>query len=54
MLLAFVGGVMNLVFMGIATVIMMIEKLPQIGRYLTKPLGIFLVASSVWVLLSGW
>jgi len=54
MLLAFVGGVMNLVFMGIATVIMMIEKLPQIGQYLTKPLGIFLVASSVWVLLSGW
>jgi hypothetical protein len=40
--------------MGIATVIMMIEKLPQIGQYLTKQLGIFLVASSVWVLLSGW
>ena len=54
MLLAFVGGVMNLVFMGIATVIMMMEKLPQIGQYLTKPLGFFLMASSGWVLLSGW
>ena len=54
MLLAFVGGVMNLVFMGIATVIMMIEKLPQIGKYLTQPLGFFLVASSLWSLVSGW
>ncbi|MDB3912768.1 DUF2182 domain-containing protein [Paracoccaceae bacterium] len=54
MLLAFVGGVMNLVFMGIATVIMMMEKLPEIGRYLTKPLGVVLVASSGWMLLSGW
>ena len=54
MLLAFVGGVMNLVFMGIATVIMMMEKLPQIGKYLTKPLGFFFVASSILVLVSGW
>jgi hypothetical protein len=40
--------------MGIATVIMMMEKLPEIGRYLTKPLGVVLVASSGWMLLSGW
>ena len=54
MLLAFVGGVMNLVFMGIATVIMMMEKLPQMGKYLTQPLGFFFVVSSLWVLVSGW
>lgn len=44
MLLAFVGGVMNLAFMGIATVIMAFEKLPDLGRYITKPLGILLIA----------
>ena len=54
MLLAFVGGVMNLVFMGIATVIMMMEKLPQMGKYLTQPLGFFFVVLSLWVLVSGW
>jgi predicted metal-binding membrane protein len=54
MLIAFVGGVMNLVFMGIATLIMMLEKLPQLGQYLTKPLGGILVGCSFWVLLSSW
>src|SRR6056297_3947396 len=39
MLLAFVGGVMNIAFMGLATVIMVIEKLPDLGRWLTRPLG---------------
>lgn len=39
MLLAFVGGVMNLAFMGLATLIMVFEKLPDLGRYITRPLG---------------
>lgn len=39
MLLAFVGGVMNLAFMGLATLIMVFEKLPDIGRHVTRPLG---------------
>lgn len=39
MLLAFVGGVMNIAFMALAMVLMTLEKLPEIGRYLTKPLG---------------
>lgn len=53
MLLAFVGGVMNLVFMGIATLIMMLEKLADFGRYLTKPLGVILVISSVKLLFGS-
>src|SRR6056297_1569393 len=52
MLLAFVGGVMNLAFMGLATVIMVLEKLPDIGRWLTRPLGVVLLAASVWVLFA--
>lgn len=39
MLLAFVGGVMSLTFMGLATLIMTLEKLPDIGRWINKPLG---------------
>lgn len=46
MLLGFVGGVMNLAFMGLAMVLMTLEKLPAFGRYLTKPLGVALIASS--------
>src|SRR6056297_3418993 len=46
MLLAFVGGVMNIAFMGLATVIMVIEKLPDLGRWLTRPLGYALLAGA--------
>lgn len=46
MALAFVGGVMNLVFMGLATVLMVLEKLPQIGRRITRPLGVALIAAA--------
>ena len=47
MLLAFVGGVMNIAFMGLATLIMVIEKLPQYGRILTRPLGAALVLTAI-------
>jgi predicted metal-binding membrane protein len=46
MALGFVGGVMNLVFMGLATLIMALEKLPDIGRYITRPLGFGLLAGA--------
>ena len=51
--LAFVGGVMNLAFMGLATLIMVLEKLPEIGRYITRPLGVGLLAASGWT-LANW
>ncbi|MEM9779518.1 MAG: DUF2182 domain-containing protein [Pseudomonadota bacterium] len=43
MLLAFVGGVMNVAFMGLATALMALEKLPDLGRHLTRPLGVALM-----------
>ncbi len=52
MALAFVGGVMNLAFMGLATVIMGLEKLPDIGRWLTRPLGVALLAGAGWTLVT--
>lgn len=53
MTLGFVGGVMNTVWMGIATVLMVLEKLPQIGRYVTKPLGVALLAGAVFAALAA-
>ena len=52
MLLGFVGGVMNLAWMGIATVFMVVEKLPQIGHYITKPMGFALILGACVV--AGW
>jgi len=45
MLLGFVFGVMNLLWMGLATLLMVLEKLPEIGRYITRPLGAILIFS---------
>ncbi|TNJ41489.1 DUF2182 domain-containing protein [Phaeobacter sp. B1627] len=52
MLLAFVGGVMNLAFMGLATLFMVLEKLPEIGRWLTRPMGAVLLASGLGVIVT--
>ncbi len=51
MLLAFVGGTMNLAFMGLATVIMVLEKLPNLGEYISRPLGYILIGSGCLNLL---
>ena len=51
MALAFVGGTMNLVWMGLATLFMVLEKLPQLGRPLTRPAGFALIAAGVLLAL---
>ena len=43
MAIGFVGGVMDLLWMGGATVLMTLEKLPALGRWLTRPLGVALL-----------
>lgn len=45
MALALVGGTMNLLWMGAAMMLMIVEKLP-LGRRLTAPLGIVLLAAA--------
>ncbi|MGB0440471.1 MAG: DUF2182 domain-containing protein [Paracoccaceae bacterium] len=47
MALAFVGGVMNLGFMALAMVLMVLEKLPDIGQPLTRPLGGLMILAAV-------
>ncbi len=52
MALGFAGGVMNLAWMGLATLFMVLEKLPQIGHYVSKPMGVVLIFGAVVV--AGW
>lgn len=57
MALGFAGGVMSLLWMGAATLFMVIEKLPQVGHYVTKPMGFALIAGGIalaaWPYLQG-
>ena len=48
MALGFVGGTMNLVWMGAATSFMVLEKLPDIGRWLTRPAGVLLLLAGLY------
>lgn len=47
MALGFVGGVMSLLWMGLATFFMVLEKVPQIGHRITKPLGAALILAGI-------
>ena len=49
MVLGFAGGVMNFLWMGLATLMMVLEKLPQLGHFLLKPLGSILILSGLSV-----
>ena len=53
MLLGFGAGTMNLIWMGLATVLMITEKLPDIGRLVTRPLGIGLLIAAAGVALQS-
>ena len=44
---------MNLVWMGAATLFMALEKLPDIGRSLTRPMGAILILAAVVAALAA-
>ncbi len=52
MLLAFVGGMTSLAFMGLAMLAMTLEKL-QAGAWLTRPLGILLICAGSALVLNS-
>lgn len=52
MALGFVGGTMSLLWMGLATFFMVLEKLPQIGHRIIRPTGGILIAGGLVVLAS--
>jgi predicted metal-binding membrane protein len=47
MALGFVGGVMSLAWMGLATLLMVFEKLPDIGQRIIKPTGVVLIGAGI-------
>jgi predicted metal-binding membrane protein len=47
MALGFVGGVMSLLWMGLATLFMILEKLPAVGHLVTKPMGVVLILAGI-------
>ncbi|UPH70089.1 DUF2182 domain-containing protein [Abyssibius alkaniclasticus] len=53
MALGLIGGAMSLALMGLATLLMVLEKLPQIGRHVTKPLGLALLGAAAFTAISG-
>lgn len=53
MVLGFVGGMMSLLWMGLATLFMILEKLPQIGHKVTKPMGVLLIAAGLIVAVAS-
>lgn len=52
MALGFAGGTMNLLWMGLATLFMVLEKLPYLGHAVIRPLGAALIAAGLGV--AGW
>lgn len=53
MALGFIGGTMNLLWMGAATLFMTLEKLPDVGRWLTRPVGFVLIIAGALVALQA-
>ncbi len=47
MALMFAGGTMNLAWMGGATLLMVLEKLPEIGLALRKPIGLAMIFGGI-------
>lgn len=53
MALAFIGGPMNLFWMGLATLFMVAEKLPDLGMHLRRPAGLALIGASLFAALGN-
>jgi predicted metal-binding membrane protein len=53
MALAFVGGAMSLLWMGLATAFMILEKLPEIGDRLRRPAGVLLLLAAAALPFAG-
>ena len=51
MALGFAGGVMNFLWMGLATLFMVLEKLPELGHRVMRPMGGLLVAGGLGLVI---
>ncbi len=53
MVLAFVLGYMNFVWMGLITFIVILEKIPSIAKVIKKPLGILIISFSIYYFIKN-
>ena len=52
MALLFVGGVMNVLWITLLTLLVLLEKLTPVGRRIARAAGIACVAAGAWLLVS--
>ena len=52
MALLFVGGVMNVLWIALLTLLVLLEKLTPVGRWIARAAGIACVAAGAWLLVS--
>jgi predicted metal-binding membrane protein len=52
MALLFVGGVMNVLWIALLTLLVLLEKVTPVGRWIARAAGIACVAAGAWLLVS--
>ena len=52
MALLFVGGVMNVLWIALLTLLVLLEKITPVGRWIARAAGIACVAAGAWLLVS--
>jgi predicted metal-binding membrane protein len=48
----FVGGVMNVLWITLLTLLVLLEKLPPAGRWIARAAGMACAAAGAWLLVS--
>ena len=51
MALLFVGGVMNVLWIALLALLVLLEKLTPVGRWIARAAGITCVAAGAWLLV---
>ena len=51
--LAFIMGYMNFIWVGLITFIVILEKIPEIGKLIKKPLGILILLIAIYFMLNN-
>jgi len=51
MALLFVGGVMNVLWIALLALLVLLEKLTPIGRWIARAAGVACIAGGAWMLL---
>ena len=53
MILSFIMVYMNFIWMGLITFIVILEKIPEIGKLIKKPLGILILLIAIYFTLNN-